>query len=272
MGHRRKRCDTVRRSSRLLIIRSPHRPRRREIQSDAVQANLGRLSSRHALAAARPVHVERVEQAQGPDAVRRRECGRREALDRQERRRLRHVRRRRRHRHAACPRQAAARRQDGRGRSLQRLFRKGPAPSRRPASARQGPGPRRRRRRGHLRHPGRLRQDEGPGSGRRDAAHLQRLHAQFQQLLSRPHDRPGLPALQQHRGRRARSPPRRQDGHEGRRAVLLVAHDADVAPDVGSAMGGGQRDAAAAAFPHLPGDRPRAAQVARAGDLPPHDL
>ena len=38
------------------------------------------------------------------------------------------------------------------------------------------------------------------------------------------------------------------------------------------AVGGGQRDAAAAAFPHLPGDRPRAAQVARAGDRPPHDL
>ena len=73
-------------------------------------------------------------------------------------------------------------------------------------------------------------------------------------------------------GAAARSPPRRQDGHEGRRTVVLVAHDADVAPDVGSALGGGQRDAAAAAFPHLPGDRPRAAQVARADDRPADDL
>ena len=61
-------------------------------------------------------------------------------------------------------------------------------------------------------------------------------------------------------------------GHEGRRAVLLLAHDADVAPDVGSSLGGGQRDATAAAFPHLPGDRPRIAQVPRAGDCPAHDL
>ncbi len=59
-------------------------------------------------------------------------------------------------------------------------FEKGLRRAGRSASAGQGHGPRRRRRRGHLRHPGRLRQDEGPGSSRRDAAHLQRLHAQFQ--------------------------------------------------------------------------------------------
>ena len=85
-------------------------------------------------------------------------------------------------------------------------------------------------------------------------------------------DRPSLPALQQHRGCRAGSPPRRQVGHEGRRAVLLLAHDADVAPDVGPAVGGGQRDAAAAALPHLPGDRPRAAQDAGADDCAADDL
>src|SRR5690242_11618917 len=49
----------------------------------AVSAYLGRLSSRHALAAARPVHNELVEQNEGLDAVRRRECGWRQALDRQ---------------------------------------------------------------------------------------------------------------------------------------------------------------------------------------------
>src|SRR5437763_628596 len=64
------------------------------------------------------------------------------------------------------------------------------------------------------------------------------------------------------RRRRPGSPPRREEGHEGRRAQLLMAHDPNVAPDVGSALGGGQRDAAATAFPHLPGDRPRAAQAA----------
>ena len=47
---------------------------------------------------------------------------------------------------------------------------------------------------------------------------------------------------------------------------------ADVASVLGSPLGGGQRDAAAAAFPHLPGDRSRAAQVVGADDLPPHDL
>ena len=38
------------------------------------------------------------------------------------------------------------------------------------------------------------------------------------------------------------------------RALLLLGHGADVAPDVGAAVEGGQRGAAAAAFPHLPGD------------------
>src|SRR5690349_4758149 len=51
-------------------------------KTDAVPANIGRLSSRHALVAARAVHVERVEQTQGPDALRRREFGRGGALDR----------------------------------------------------------------------------------------------------------------------------------------------------------------------------------------------
>ena len=74
-------------------------------------------------------------------------------------------------------------------------------------------------------------------------------------------DRPRLPAVQRHRGGGGRSAPRRQARHEGRRAVLLVAHDADVAPDVGPAVGGGQRDAAAAALPHLPGGRPGTAQA-----------
>ncbi len=41
-----------------------------------------------------------------------------------------------------------------------------------------------------------------PEGGRRDAAHLQRLHARLLQHLSRSDDRSGVPALQQHRRRR----------------------------------------------------------------------
>ena len=52
---------------------------------------------------------------------------------------------------------------------------------------------------------------------------------------------------------------RRQAGRQGRRAQLLLEHDADVASDVGSAVGGDRRDAAAAAFPHLPVGRSEAA-------------
>ena len=43
-------------------------------------------------------------------------------------------------------------------------------------------------------------------------------------------------------------------GLKGPRTVVLVGHGADVAPDLGAAVEGGQRGAAAAAFPHLPDD------------------
>src|SRR5438445_32152 len=63
-----------------------------------------------------------------------------------------------------------------------------------------------------------------------------------------------------------------QTRHERRRAVLFLAHDADVAADVGPAVGGGQRGAIAVALPYLPRDRPRTAQVTRPDDRAADDL
>ena len=106
---------------------------------------------------------------------------------------------------------------------------------------------------------------ERPRGGQRDAAHLQRLAEGFLQPLSRPPDRPRLPALRRHRRGGEGGPSRRQDGPQGPRAVVLVGHGADVAPDVGAAVEGGQRRAAAAAFPHLPGDAAEACATQAAG-------
>ena len=124
----------------------------------------------------------------------------------------------------------------------------------RPAPAHQGDGPRRRRRRDHLRHSRRRLAAQRPRSVQRDAAHLQRLPEGFLQPLPRPPDRPRLPALWRHRGRRAGGLSGRQDGPQGPRTVVLLGHGADVAPDLGAAVEGGRRRAIAAAFPHLPGD------------------
>ena len=86
----------------------------------------------------------------------------------------------------------------------------------------------------------------------RDAAHLQRLAEGLLQPLSRPPYRPRLPALRRHRRRGAGDLSRRQARHPRARALLLVGHGADVASDVGAAVEGGERRAAAAALPHLP--------------------
>ena len=142
-------------------------------------------------------------------------------------------------RRALCPRAEPPRRQDGRDRPL-RGRQKGHPALQRPASADQGHGPRRRRRRGHLRHPRRRLAAQRQRSRERDAAHLQRLAQGFLQPLSRSRDRPRLPALWRHRRGGRGDPPRRQDGHQGARTVLLLGHGADVAPDVGAVVEGGQ--------------------------------
>ena len=86
----------------------------------------------------------------------------------------------------------------------------------------------------------------------RDAAHLQRLAEGLLQPLSRPAYRPRLPALRRHRRRGEGDLSRRQARPARARALLLVGHGADVASDVGAAVEGGERRAAAAALPHLP--------------------
>ena len=102
----------------------------------------------------------------------------------------------------------------------------------------------------------------------------------FLQPLSRPRDRPRLPALWRHRRRGQGGPPRRQDGHQGPRAVLLVGHGADVAPDLGAAVEGGRttcncrctstpsRRLAASAREGAAGQVRRAAHVHRRRRLP----
>ena len=173
-------------------------------------------------------------------------------MGRQERRDLRPGGRRRRLRHQARPRQAAARRQDGGDRPL-RGRQEGHPPAGRSAPAHQGDGPRRRRRRGDLRHPRRRGQAERPRGVQRDAAHLQHLDGRFLQPLSRPPHRPRLPALRRHRRRRRRGAPRRQAGLQGHRAVVLVGHGADVAPACGSRCGQAINEVEhPAALPHLP--------------------
>ena len=187
---------------------------------------------------------------EGPHAVRGRDR-RRAEMDGQERRLVRLQERRRTGRQQVRPGQAPPGRRDGRDRPLLGR-RQGHPPRLRPASAHQGPRPRRRRRRGDLRHPGRLEPAERQGCLERDAAHLQRLAEELLQLLSRPAYRAGLPALRRHRRRGEGDLSRGQDGPARARALLLVGHGADVASDVGAAVEGGERRAASPALPHLP--------------------
>ena len=172
-------------------------------------------------------------------------------MDRQQRRVLRLQERRRPGRQQVPEGQAPSRRRDGRDRPVRRR-RQGHPPRLRSASAHQGPRPRRRRRRSDLRHPGRLEPAQRQGRVERDAAHLQRLAEGLLQPLSRPAHRPRLPALWRHRRRGEGDPSRRQDGHPRPRALLLLGHGADVASDVGAAVEGRERRAAAAALPYLP--------------------
>ena len=172
-------------------------------------------------------------------------------MDGQERRHLRLQERRRPGRLEVRARQAPPRRHHGRDRPLFRR-RQGHPPHFGSASAHQGSRSRRRRRRGDLRHPGRRQPARRPRGRQPDADDLQRLAEGVLQPLSGPAHRPGLPALRRHRRRGEGDLSRRQDGHQGPRAFLLVGHGADVAPDVGAAVEGRERRPAAAALPHLP--------------------
>ena len=113
----------------------------------------------------------------------------------------------------------------------------GHPPAGRSAPARQGDGPRRRRRRGHLRHPGRGGQAERQRGVQRDAAHLQHVAERLLQPLSRPAHRPRVPAVRRHRRRGGRGPSGGQARLQGPRALVLVGHGAHVAPDAGSRCG-----------------------------------
>ena len=137
----------------------------------ALQAHLGRLPSRHALDAAGAVRRERPARPQGAHALCRGRAGR-AAMGRQERRQFRAALRRRPGRREACPGSERPRRHHGRARPL---FRRqaGQDPLQRPASAPQGHGGGRGRRRGHLRHSRRRLEAQRPRSQQRDAAHLQ---------------------------------------------------------------------------------------------------
>ena len=176
---------------------------------------------------------------------------RRAEMDGQERRLVRLQERRRPGRQQVRARQASPGRRHGRDRPLRRR-RQGHPPRLRSAPAHQGPRSRRRRCRGDLRHPGRVEPAQRPRRLQRDAAHLQRLAEGFLQPLSRPAYRPRLPALRRHRRRGAGDLSRRQARPARAGALLLVGHGADVASDVGAAVEGGERRAAAAALPHLP--------------------
>ena len=208
-----------------------------------------------------------LERHEGPHALRRRHR-RRAEMDGQERRLVRLQERRRTGRQQVRSGQAPSGRRDGRDRPLLGR-RQGHPPRLRPAPAHQGPRSRRRRRRGDLRHPGRVEPAQRQGRLERDAAHLQRLAEGLLQLLSRPAHRPRLPALRRHRRRGEGDLSRRQDGPARARALLLVGHGADVASDVGAAVEGGERRAAAAALPHLPD---RAAQHHREARRPGRTL
>ena len=220
------------------------------IEADALQANLGRLPSRYDLVAARSLHLGSSQEfkermpfvSEGPNgkewvarngasfglvagvgsAGRKYEPGKQHRADRM---------------------------------AETGLYEAGLNGIRRPGDsgpARQGARQGRRRRRSDLRRARR----RGEAGGRQrlggNAAHLQRLHHRLLQALSAADDRPGLPAVRRHPRRREGSASRRQARRQRRRAQLLLEHDADVASDVGSAVGGDRRDAVAAPFPHLP--------------------
>ncbi len=93
----------------------------------------------------------------------------------------------------------------------------------------------------------------GPHRGQRDAAHLQRLACKdFCSHSPRPPDRlrvPGSMAISRRRRRRSIASPSSASRAPNCR---LVGHGSDVAPVLGALVEGGQRRAAAAAFPHLP--------------------
>src|SRR2546430_12971255 len=88
--------------------------------------------------------------------------------------------------------------------------------------------------------------------GIRDVPHLQRLARRLLPPLSRPPDRPRLPAVRRHRRRRARDPSRGHARLARRRDALLMGHGADVPPDVEAVLAGRERAAAAAALPPVP--------------------
>ena len=210
------------------------------------------MPSRHAVDAARSVRVRGAPRPQGAHALcRGRAAG--AALGRQERRQFRVEERRRAGRRALCSGAEPPGRQDGRDRHVRGRQARHPA-LQRPASADQGHGPRRRRRRGHLRHSGRRLAPQRPRGLERDAAHLQRFPQGFLPPLSGPRDRPRLSSVWRHRRRGEGDPSGRQDGHQGPRTVLLLGHGPDVASGLGAAVERGRRGAVAVALPHLPDD------------------
>ena len=73
--------------------------------------------------------------------------------------------------------------------------------------------------------------------------------------LYRPREHP----IRRHGGRGRRGSSRREDGLQGPRAVMLLGHAADVAPELEPAVAGDQRHAAATTLPYLPVGRPEAA-------------
>ena len=153
---------------------------------------------------------------------------------------------------------------DGVGGDLRRR-QEGHPPHDRSRIAAKGPGPRRHPGRGIVRHPRRHQPDQRRRSGRRDAAHLQRVARRFLQHPSRPLCRARLHPEPRHRRRGRRDRARRPARRRARpRNLAPRRHDAVVGPMVEPDVGCRRGERAAGAFPHDRQRRPARLHQARA--------